>query len=83
MATERRNQRVVKVAIVGTGLAALTSAYLLTSGNSTGQKKEDRVDNDESVVEGSGSEDDEVFFDVHVFEKVSELPPNRCFCWGG
>lgn len=40
--------RTVKVAVVGSGLAGLTAAYLLTK----------------------PSEDDEMKFEVHIFEKV-------------
>jgi protoporphyrinogen oxidase len=43
--------RTVKVAVVGSGLAGLTAAYLLTK----------------------PSEQNEVQFDVHLFEKVSHL----------
>ena len=44
----------VKVAVIGSGLAGLTAAYLLTTRSASG------MDND-----------DDVEFDVHLFEKVS------------
>lgn len=43
--------RTVKVAVVGSGLAGLTAAHLLTK----------------------PSEDDEIKFEVHIFEKVRAL----------
>lgn len=46
--------RIVKVAIIGSGLAGLTAAHLLSSRNK--------------------SEDGEVEFQVHLFDKVSFIP---------
>ena len=56
MAHETATKRVVRVAVVGSGLAGLTAAYLL----STAPKRRCETT--------SGSEG--VEFEVHIFEKV-------------
>lgn len=65
-ASSRR--RVVKVAVVGSGLAGLTAAYLLASGNPS-PSSSDKKHAHQSAGDDSDERDD-VLFDVHVFEKV-------------
>ena len=56
---QRRHGRIVKVAVVGSGLAGLTASYLLATLKARG---------DVEFPAGDGVE-----FEVHVFEKVRVL----------
>ena len=56
MAHETAAKRVVKVAVVGSGLAGLTAAYLLSNAHT---RRGERTSGGEGVE-----------FEVHIFEKV-------------
>lgn len=58
-----RPRKVVKVAVIGSGLAGLTSAYLLsTPQDRRGEEEDDEEERREDVT-----------YDVHLFEKADRI----------